>query len=728
MPTHLPLPMTISRDRRLAVALVGALALLVLLGVLSFATSRRLDDAARQVAETQRTIVQLQRFRSGFEGTESGVRGYLLTGDRAYLEPYFSGRVRAPAALARLRQMATDDPEQTEVLNALAVAYDTLVAIQDTLLATGPQIEDSARPGLARAKELLDGMRTAVDSMSVLEQRLLVERQAENDLASILTPRAILFADVVAVLFFSSLLVLLFRDVRRRESTERDLRMTQQRFLSLTRSLEDIVFALDREGRITEMYGRVDANVESMIGHSARELYGDDAVVHEEANRRALAGLPAFYDWTLSRRIGPPVQYQTSVAPLREPDGTISGIVGVTRDVTAAKETERRLAHALGEADRANRAKNEFLSRVSHELRTPLHAILGYGQLLSQEELDAEASDSVDHILRGGRHLLALINEILDISRIESGTLSLSIETVRVYDVVDEVCSFLSHAAAPRTITIDVQVTRNLFVRADRQRLRQVLVNLGSNAIKYNHEGGRVDFLAEPTNGVVRIGVRDTGIGIEPEKQMHLFEPFQRLGADERGVEGTGLGLVVSKALVEAMGGTIEVQSRPGVGSTFWTELTRVGPPIGAVSADDHFADPAADPELNPDARTVLYIEDNEANLQLVRRILALQGDRFRFVGAADGLTGLNCAKTILPDLILLDLHLPEIDGEIVLQRLREDATTRDIPVVVLSADATPSRIERLVREGVFAYLTKPLDIGGFVATLHDALELSARE
>ncbi len=530
------------------------------------------------------------------------------------------------------------------------------------------------------------------------------------------------------VLFFAVLLIVLFRDVRRRERTDRELRIAQQRLLSLTRSLEDVVFALDRNGRFTELYGRTDMEEGALLGRTARDLYGDDAAVHEEANRRALAGLPAIYDWTLNRRGRPPVQYQTSVAPLRETDGRISGIVGVTRDVTAAKETERRLASALSEADRANRAKNEFLSRVSHELRTPLHAILGYGQLLAQEELDPEAADSVDHILRGGKHLLALINEILDISRIESGTLALSIETVRVSDVVEEVCSFLSHAAAPRTITIEVTVTRNLFVRADRQRLRQVLVNLGSNAIKYNRDGGHVDFIAEPSNGVVRIGVRDTGMGIDRAKQAHLFEPFQRLGADELGVEGVGLGLVVSKALVEAMGGHIEVHSVPGVGSTFWTELTRVGPPIGAVASDDHFVDAGARADGNPDARTVLYIEDNEANLQLVRRILALQGDRFRFIGAADGVIGLERAQSMLPDLILLDLHLPEIDGEVVLQRLRENASTRDIPVVVLSADATPSRIERLVREGVFAYLTKPLDIAGFVATIHDALQMSARE
>src|SRR5690606_28565506 len=200
----------------------------------------------------------------------------------------------------------------------------------------------------------------------VAEQRQLAAGEAASATAALLTPGAMLIVSLFAVVFFSVMVVVLFRDVRRRERTERELRLAQQRLLSLTRSLEDIVFALDRDGRITEIYGRLDAEEGALIGRTARELYGDNAVVHEEANRRALAGLPAIYDWSLDRRDRPPVQFQTSVAPLREPDGRISGIVGVTRDVTAAKETERRLANALNEADRANRAKNEFLSRVSH--------------------------------------------------------------------------------------------------------------------------------------------------------------------------------------------------------------------------------------------------------------------------------------------------------------------------------------------------------------------------
>ncbi|HEU5207909.1 MAG TPA: ATP-binding protein [Longimicrobiales bacterium] len=718
--------MMLSRGRRLAAALAVVLAVLVLLVVISFAHARRVERASFEAAETQRVLVQLQRLATGIEQTETAVRGYLLTGSPEYLQRLYAGRVRAPAALARLRLMERDDTVALATLSGLALAYDTLISVQNGMIEAGPDTP-GAIAGLGRSHELVSRIRGDLDAMMTSYQTLLaVADTARGDAR--LTPRVMLVSSLVAVLFFSIMLIVLFRDVRRRERTERELRVAQQRLLSLTSSLEDMVFALDREGRITEIYGRLDTDASELLGKGARELFGDGAAVHEEANRRALAGLPAIYDWTMNRGDRPPVQYQTSVAPLREADGRISGIVGVTRDVTAAKETERRLASALSDADRANRAKNEFLSRVSHELRTPLHAILGYGQLLAQEDLDVEAADSVDHILRGGKHLLALINEILDISRIESGTLSLSIETVRVWEVVDEVCSFLSHAATPRTITLEVNVTRNLWVRADRQRLRQVLVNLGSNAIKYNRDGGHVDFIAEPSNGVVRIGVRDTGIGIDPAKQTHLFEPFQRLGADEMGVEGVGLGLVVSKALVEAMGGRIEVQSLPGVGSTFWTELTRVAAPVGVLASDDQFVDPHARADLNPDARTVLYIEDNEANLQLVRRILALQGDRFRFIGAADGLSGLEHARTVLPDLILLDLHLPEIDGEVVLQRLREDPSTRDIPVVVLSADATPSRIERLVREGVFAYLTKPLDIAGFVATIHDALQLSARE
>ncbi|MGH7444202.1 MAG: CHASE3 domain-containing protein, partial [Longimicrobiales bacterium] len=219
--------MTISHDRRLTVALAAALALLVILGVMSFVTSRRLDEAAQLVAQTQRVIAQLQRFRTGVEGTETGARGYLLTGERTFLTPYFAGRVTAPSALAVLRRLSADDPRQTARLRALGAALDSLFAIQDDLLAAGPQVVGSARPDIIRAKQLLDGMRSAIDSMSVIEQGLLRARQAENDdFAAFITPRAILLADVIASLFFSMLLAMVFRDVRRRERTERELRMT----------------------------------------------------------------------------------------------------------------------------------------------------------------------------------------------------------------------------------------------------------------------------------------------------------------------------------------------------------------------------------------------------------------------------------------------------------------------------------------------------------------------
>ena len=720
--------MTLSHDRRLTVALMVALSLLIALGVLSFLTNRRSQESARMAAATRQMVEHAHELMAGADAAENGVRGYLLTGERDYLTVVFRGRGAAAAALDALRATAGSNGARAARVAAIASVLEGLGAAQDDLIAAGPRPRTEMTAALAGSAALHQRLGDELDRFTAVEERRLRERLRSTAASPLMAPRVILVADVLALLFFGLVIVLLLRDMRRRAQTERELRMTQQRFYSLTRSLEDVVFALDRDGRITELYGRVDGESKDMIGRTARDLYGEKATVHEEANRRALAGLPAFYDWALEPDGKPPVQYQTAVAPLREPDGAISGIVGVTRDVSVFKDTERKLAQALQEAARANLAKNEFLSRVSHELRTPLHAILGYGQLLAQEPLDDDAAESVDHILRGGRHLLALINEILDISRIESGTLSLSLETVRVSDVVAEVCSFLSHAARPRRVSLEVQVPANLYVRADRQRLRQVLVNLGSNAIKYNREGGRVVFFTEASEGAVRIGVRDTGIGIEPGMQTHLFEPFQRLGADKRGVEGTGLGLVVSKALVEAMGGSIAVESERGIGSTFWTELTRVGPPTALIAGEDRFVDPATDPDLNPDAYTILCIEDNEANLQLVRRILALQGDRYRFVGAANGIAGLNRARAVLPDLILLDLHLPEIDGEDVLQQLRGDPATCDIPVVVLSADATQSRVDRIKAQGAFAYLTKPLDLGGFVATIQDALKAGARE
>jgi PAS domain S-box-containing protein len=393
-------------------------------------------------------------------------------------------------------------------------------------------------------------------------------------------------------------------------------------------------------------------------------------------------------------------------------------LVGVVADITEQQHIEQALNQAKHEADRANRAKSEFLSRMSHELRTPLNAILGFGQLLQLGALSERQGESVDQVLRGGRHLLGLINEILDISRIETGSLALSREAVNAQELLKETIDLIRPLAAEREVRIEAQEDCSWTVQADRQRLRQVLLNLASNAVKYNHHGGRVSFSCEPApDGRVCISVRDTGPGLSAEKMERLFTPFDRLGAEETEVQGTGMGLVLAKGLMEAMGGTLTADSVEGQGSTFNMELTLAEDPL------EHYeqalaALPPAVQERGPGSeRTVLYVEDNPSNLRLIERVLAERGG-LRLLTTTHGQRVQDLVRQHQPALILLDLHLSDIGGEEVLRRLRADPETAAVPVVVVSADATAGQIQRLLAAGATQYLIKPLDIAQFLEVL----------
>ena len=390
---------------------------------------------------------------------------------------------------------------------------------------------------------------------------------------------------------------------------------------------------------------------------------------------------------------------------------------------SANEQLQREIAErrrAEEEADRANRAKSEFLSRMSHELRTPLNGIIGFAQLLELEADGAEQRESVEHILKGGRHLLSLINEVLDIARIESGKLAISLEPVLASDVLRAALDMIRPQAAARRVEVRETVPDDGYVTADRQRLQQVVLNLLSNAIKYNRERGSVHVSCEDgPQGWVRILVTDTGVGIAPEMMSRLFRPFERLGAEQTTVEGTGLGLALSQRLVEVMGGTLSVKSTVGEGTTFTVELRRAeAPPV----RDEHASGGDADQARPPGIRgKVLYIEDNLSNLRLLERILARRPS-LTLLSAMQGRRGLELARDHRPDLIILDLHLPDLSGSEVLARLSADPTTKHIPVVILSADATPGRITRLLEQGACAYLTKPLDVKQLLGVIDDAL------
>jgi signal transduction histidine kinase/ActR/RegA family two-component response regulator len=383
-----------------------------------------------------------------------------------------------------------------------------------------------------------------------------------------------------------------------------------------------------------------------------------------------------------------------------------------TAELTAARDA------AMG----ATQAKNSFLSSTSHELRTPLNSILGFAQLLQLSELSEEDSDGVDRILGAGRHLLALINELIDIARIESGDLGISLEPVLVRPVIEESCRLMAPIAAGRSIRIiRDHVHPALAVFVDRQRLAQVLVNLISNAVKYNHRGGSITVsCAEGGTGQVNIVVTDTGPGLVPDDLERIFVPFERLGAERTAVEGTGIGLPLAKALTEAMKGQLTVSSVFGEGAAFTVSLTRAPDLIHVPKPSPAPASRAVGPHAQAGAGlSVLCIEDNPANVEVVARYLRGRPNA-RLLSAASGRIGIECAVRDVPDIILLDLHLPDLQGDEVLNELKADPATAAIPVIVLSADASRGVIHRLLAGGAFAYLTKPIELaelGGLLDT-----------
>jgi signal transduction histidine kinase/CheY-like chemotaxis protein len=382
---------------------------------------------------------------------------------------------------------------------------------------------------------------------------------------------------------------------------------------------------------------------------------------------------------------------------------------------------ERLRARERAIERRANDAKTEFLSRMSHELRTPLNAILGFAQLLELDTVvrSPEERDNVAQILRAGRHLLALINEVLDISRIEAGRLGLSPEAVDVHEVLEEALALIRPLADQRRIALSALAVApgGAHVLADRQRLAQVLINLLSNAVKYTPEGGEVVVAATLAGPRVRLAVRDTGQGIAAEDLERLFVPFERL-EPSAGVEGTGLGLALSHRLVLAMAGRLEVDSAPGRGSTFTVVLPAAEAPAAAAAAADP---PHADSPVAPSGRRIVYVEDNLSNRRLVERLFERHGTA-ELRGASTGAEGRTLVRELLPDVVLLDLHLPDLGGEELLAELRADPATAGIPVIVITADATPRQVERLRRAGAAAYLSKPIDLRLLLETVEDAL------
>jgi PAS domain S-box-containing protein len=520
------------------------------------------------------------------------------------------------------------------------------------------------------------------------------------------------------------------RDVTERREAEEALRRSEEHFRAVIENASDLVTILETDGVMRYQ----SPSVERLFGYRPEELQGRNAFefVHPDDHPEIAARLAdviahpgesrtAAFRW---KHKDGSWRHVEAMGTTLLPGGAVDGLLVNSRDVTERKRAEEALEAARAEAERAreaaetaNQAKSEFLSRMSHELRTPMNSILGFAQLLDRRSPTPEQKKGVDQILRAGRHLLNLINEVLDIARIESDRQQLSLEPVRVDTALVEAINLIRPLAAQNSVTVpDPLPAPGRWVHADRQRLAQVLLNLLSNGVKYNRTGGSVRVVWEEAEGRVRIGVRDTGRGIAPERMAELFVPFARLGAEETGVEGTGLGLALSHRLAEAMGGSLTCESEPGRGSTFWLELpvaedpsSRLPTPLPQPSA----AHAEGGGEARPPA-TLLYVEDNLANLTLVESLLSSRPE-ITLVSAMQGRMGLDLAWEHAPDLILLDLHLPDMPGSEVLRRLRADPRTRHTPVVVISADATPGQVERLRAAGAHEYMTKPLDLDLFM-------------
>jgi PAS domain S-box-containing protein len=528
--------------------------------------------------------------------------------------------------------------------------------------------------------------------------------------------------------------LLIGTDNSARKQVEEKLRWTEEGFRLMVESVTDCaIVMLDSEGRVASW----NSGAQRIKGYSSEDIVGQHfsrfyppaeiarGTPQRDLDAAAAEGRYEVEGWRV-RKDGSVFWANVVFTAIRDAAGNARGFAKLTRDLTERRLVEETLTLAKGAAEKANLAKSEFLSSMSHELRSPLNAILGFAQLMESDATPATASQkaSIDEILRAGWYLLDLINEILDLAQIESGKLSLSTEPTSLAEVFLECQAMIEPQAQPRAIRMTFPSFEvPCYVAVDRTRLKQVLINLLSNAIKYNKSGGTVVLdLAGSTLERIRINVRDTGAGLPPEKLAQLFQPFNRLGQEHGAEQGTGIGLVMSKRLVDLMGGVLGVESSVGVGSVFWCEL-------GAAAAPELEGTPAelapaegAQPEPGASLRTLLYVEDNPANLKLVEQLIARR-PVLRLLTAVDSNQGIQLARAHQPDVILMDINLPGISGIEAMKILRDDPATAHIPIVALSANAMPRDVAKGLEAGFFSYLTKPIKVPEFMEALDAALQ-----
>lgn len=532
------------------------------------------------------------------------------------------------------------------------------------------------------------------------------------------------------------------QDVTKRKKAEETIASSEERLKILFESTPNAIILVDSAGTIQ----MVNRQTENYFGYNRSELIGQkiellvpDAKknIHTKTRNNYTANpipriMGAGRDLFGLKKDGTKIPIEVGLNPIQMDTGKF--ILTSIIDITERKKANDELEKAKLEAERANLAKSEFLSRMSHELRTPMNSILGFAQLLEMGKPAPNQKKRVQQIIKSGKHLLELINEVLDISKIEAGSMSISPEPIQLGGIISEIMDIVQPLAEQRNISMNFPKTPvcNLFVKADKQKLKQVLLNLISNAIKYNRENGsvKVECIQQSTKDrrkkTIRISVIDTGKGIAEENIQKLFIPFQRIGEELSEIEGTGLGLAVAKQLTEIMGGTIGVKSKFGEGTTFWIELPQVE---GQSDRHERLSGSAKpDDEKAGVSGTILYIEDNIDNIRLVGDIIEEHRPGIKLICEVYGNNAVKCATDYRPKLILLDLDLPDMHGSEVLKLLQENKKTISIPVVILSADATPKQIKEMLKSGAEAYLTKPLDVVNFLEVVDEMIQKNSNQ
>ena len=524
------------------------------------------------------------------------------------------------------------------------------------------------------------------------------------------------------------------------EERTSELRGSEQRFKDYAAIGSDWYWETDPDGRFKyisdSFYEAAQIPPKDIIGKPRLEWVNEEEMATDpEKWRRHFDDLDARrsfsnLEYAVSYADGTVHHISVNGRPVFDKEGVFQGYRGADTNITERKQAEIKLLNAMEAAEAANKAKSEFLSSMRHELRTPMNAILGFGQMLkidSNEPLSDSQNSHVDHILKGGNHLMTLIDDVLELSKIEAGKLSVNFESIRVQGIIDESLNLIQASAQQGGIDILDQIPKGELpiLWTDGTRLTQALVNLLSNAVKYNRKNGKVILSCEETSErMLRFSVSDTGMGIPEEKQSDLFKSFERLGREAGVIEGSGIGLSITKRLIELLGGEIGYQSVVGKGSTFWIDIPRshelkLNKEMITTSIKTH---PIAKPKVNDDAtRTILYIEDNADNMQLMRCIIT-QLNNTELVPADNADLGLDLATSKIPDLILMDLNLPGMNGFEALKQLQNTTQTQDIPVIAITAAAMPKDIDKGLRAGFKDYITKPFKVGTCIRLIEEVL------